>query len=446
MSSSTTTTLAQRDSSAPGPTSTRPAPATTPPPTTTVAPPPTTHTPPPPPPSSAPPPVSTARSSAPPVVVIPTPSAVPSAAPTSTLNIPCMSSAQCGENQLCAYQTKGAITGYCQAMVGSLCRSNPVIPCQSNAQCNDPAYSYCAAPNEKEPLNKICTGLGMPGTDTQCGGNGTSGGSNNGGGGSNSSLTNTLKYAGIAVGSVALLGIIFALVRWQRNKRRSTIPDFSEIDYGMSNRHRSSVGAAAVVSGSGGAGAGGAEQSYPFSNRPNAGTAAGTNDQDGFYDDQYYDDQYAQNMHPMAGMAAGGINNKIQTSQDQYYDQYATNNHYDPQQQQAYDEQYYKEAAAYGGYDQHGNYVGDGTYYDNNAAYGDYGTQQQQQQYGAAQVVPSSGAEYAVTSPTSPLDAHLRANAGAVNQYGVEPSELDFGGTTQPPSSQQHGGGYGQRY
>ncbi|KAF9965036.1 hypothetical protein BGZ70_005528, partial [Mortierella alpina] len=315
----------------------------------------------------------------------------------------------------------------------------------SSAQCNDPAYSYCVAPDEQNPLNKICTGLGMPGTSTQCSANGNAGGSN-GGSGNNNSLTNTLKYAGIAVGSVALLGIIFALVRWQRNKRRSTIPDFAEIDYGMSNRHRSSAGAAAAVSGGGG----GAEQSYPFSNRPNAATAgagagaaaAGTHDQDGFYDDQYYDDQYAQNMHPMAGMAAGGLN-KQQASQDQYYDQYAQNNHYDPQQQ-AYDEQYYKEAAAYGGYDQHGNYVGDGTYYDNNAAYGDYGTQQQQQ-YGAAQVVPSTGAEYAVTSPTSPLDAHLRANAGTVNQYGVEPSELDFGGTTQAPGA-AHQQGYGQRF
>ncbi|KAG9323895.1 hypothetical protein KVV02_006261 [Mortierella alpina] len=442
--SSSTTTLAQRDSSAPGPSPTRPAPVTTSVTTTTAAPPPITHTPPPvPTPTSAAPPVVTVPSSAPPVVT--TTSTVPSAAPTSTLNTPCMSSSQCGENQLCAYQSQGAITGYCQAMVDSLCRSNPVIPCQSSAQCNSPAYSYCVAPDAKDPLNKICTGLGMPGTDTQCGAPGTSGGSS-GGSGNNSSLTNTLKYAGIAVGSVALLGIIFAVVRWQRNKRRSTIPDFAEIDYGMSNRHRSSAGAAAVVSGSGGA-----EQSYPFSNRPNAattGAAAGgagaTNDQDGFYDDQYYDDQYAQNMHPMAGMAAGGLH-KQQASQDQYYDQYAQNNHYDPQQQ-AYDEQYYKEAAAYGGYDQHGNYVGDGTYYDNNAAYGDYGTQQQQQQqqYGASQVVPSTGAEYAVTSPTSPLDAHLRANGGAVNQYGVEPSELDFGGTTQAPGA--HGGGYGQRY
>ncbi|KAF9952580.1 hypothetical protein BGZ72_006117 [Mortierella alpina] len=336
-------------------------------------------------------------------------------------------------------------------MVGSLCRSNPVIPCQSHLQCTDPAYSYCVAADGKDPLNKICTGLGMPGTDTQCNANGTAGGGKGPDTG-NSSLTNTLKYAGIAVGSVALLGIIFALVRWQRNKRRSTIPDFAEIDYGMSNRHRSSAGAAAVASGTGGGGGGGAEQSYPFSNRPNAGTgAATTNDQDGFYDDQYYDDQYAQNMHPMAGMAAGGVNSKMQSSQDQYYDQYAPNNHYDQQQaytQQAYDDQYYKEAAAYGGYDQHGNYVGDGTYYDNNAAYGDYGTQQQQQQqqqqqYGAAQVVPSTGADYAVTSPTSPLDAHLRANGGAINQYGVEPSELDFGGTTQAPGT---GGAYGQRY
>ncbi|KAF9280788.1 hypothetical protein BGZ68_007015 [Mortierella alpina] len=352
-----------------------------------------------------------------------------------------MSSSQCGANQLCAYQSQGAITGYCQAMVGSLCRSNPAIPCESSAQCNNPAFSYCVAPNVQEPLNKICTGLGMPGTDTQCNANGTTGGPSSGSG--NSSLTNTLKYAGIAVGSVALLGIIFALVRWQRNKRRSTIPDFSEIDYGMSNRHRSSAGAAAVVGGSGAAG-GGAEQSYPFSNRPNAATTgAAAGDQDGFYDDQYYDDQYAQNMHPMAGMAAGGIK-----QQDQYYDQYGSNNHYDQQQQgytqQAYDEQYYKEAAAYGGYDQQGNYVGDGTYYDNNAAYGDYGAQQQQQ-YGAAQVVPSTGADYGVTSPTSPLDAHLRANGGAVNQYGVEPSELDFGGTTQTPGTQP-GGGYGQRY
>ncbi|KAG0203744.1 hypothetical protein BGX28_004092 [Mortierella sp. GBA30] len=393
--------------------------------------------------TSAAPIITTAPSA--PVIVTTSTAPVSSAVPTTpATNTPCMSSITCGANQLCALQGKDDKMGICQAMVPKLCASNPTVACKTSADCIDPAFSYCAADLTHQ---LVCAGLGRPGTPLQCnpdGSMGTGNSSNNNSGG-NSSLTNTLKYAGIAVGSVALLGIIFALVRWRRNKRQSSMPDFSEIDYGMSNRQlhhrsepRSSLGAAAAVTG--------VEQSYPFSNRPNAGTAVNDHNQDGFYDDQYYDDQYAQ-MHPMAGMTGGA---KMQQQQQGYYDQYDNNNHYDQQHaydQQAYDQQYYKEAAAYGGYDQHGNYVGDGNYYDPNAAYGDYGQhqqqpEQQQQQYGANQVVPSKGDDFNATSPTVPVDAHIRGG-GAIDQYGVEPSELDFGGTTNAAGRQ---GNYGRQY
>ncbi|KAF9187140.1 hypothetical protein BGZ51_001522 [Haplosporangium sp. Z 767] len=395
-------------------TATRPTPTTTTSTTTTT----TTSTPP-----VVPPKTSSSSTS---VIVPPTNTTAPQLPPTSSSTQPttstappplatvtCMSTSQCAVNQLCALQSNQAATGICQTMVGKLCLSNPVVKCQTNADCNDPAFSYCYT--EESTGEKTCAGLGRPGTKTEC--NGQNNPVTPTPKSSNDTVTTTLKYAGIAVGSVALLGIIFALVRWQRNKNRSKVPEFAEIDYGMSTRHRShrseprsSIGAAAVGAGVGaGAGAAAAtEQPYPFSSRPHAG---GIPAQDGYYDDQYYDDQYAQNMHPMAGMAGGNT-----FKEQQYYGHY--NDGYDQQayDQQAYDQQYYKEAAAYnGGYDQHGNYVGDGVYYDNGNY--NYGDQQQQQPYANQALPATSGADY-VTSPTAPPASHAPQTRQGFGEHG----------------------------
>ncbi|KAF9965402.1 hypothetical protein BGZ65_000759, partial [Modicella reniformis] len=83
----------------------------------------------------------------------------------------------------------------------------------------------------------VCSGLGRPGTATECDLNNKENNNNNNSSKNkeDNSVVDTLKYAGIGVGSVALLGVIFAMVRWRRNRNRSKMPDFSEIDYGLSN-------------------------------------------------------------------------------------------------------------------------------------------------------------------------------------------------------------------
>ncbi|KAG0266539.1 hypothetical protein BG011_002029 [Mortierella polycephala] len=368
------------------------------------------------------PPVITTSTVAPPLnttTTVPPPPATSSIQPTTSAAPPppatvtCMSTSQCAVNQICALQSNVAATGVCQTMVKNLCLPNPVVKCQTNADCNDPAFSYCYTDGKTN--EKSCAGLGRPGTNTECNSenNPTNPPDNKG---SNDTVTTTLKYAGIGVGSVALLGILFALVRWQRNKSRSKVPEFAEIDYGMSARHRSrrseprsSIGGVTTGAAAGAGAVAATEQSYPFSSRPHAG---GTPGQDGYYDDQYYDGQYAQNMHPMAGMAGGNA-----LKEQQYYGHY--DDGYDQQayDQQAYDQQYYKEAAAYnGGYDQHGNYVGDGVYYDNgNYNYGDQ--QQQQQPYVNPAIPATSGADY-VTSPTVPTVAHTAQTRQGFGEHG----------------------------
>ncbi|GJJ68863.1 hypothetical protein EMPS_01209 [Entomortierella parvispora] len=406
--------------------------------TTALVPPPTSATLPP---ISKPPTTTTLP---PPIVTTTTTSALPTNTP--ALNTTCMSTASCQQNQLCAYTPTNVVTGICQDMLQgqTLCVGNPIQPCTQNSDCRSPAFSYCGL--DKISNTMVCTGLGIPGTSSAC--NASSGSSS---GDKSSNLTKTLEYAGIGLGCVVVLALSFFLVRWKRNRSRSKMPDFDQIDYGMSNRRRSeprsSLGAANALSG----GARTSEQAYPFSNRPHAGiNTAAADDQDVYYDDQYYQDPnmaYSQNMHPMTGMAGGAA------MKDPYHnghDQYDPNS-YD-QNGYAYDQAYYKET--YGDYDQHGNYVGTdagaGGFYDH-SGYGDYGHQPVDHSHVPQAESVVSGESTAVSAPAAAA-RQPRHRDYAADQYGVEPSELDFGGSGH--GSQLAGGasgapahgGYGRQY
>ncbi|KAG0076231.1 hypothetical protein BGZ92_002510, partial [Podila epicladia] len=238
-------------------------------------------------------------------------------APTPGLPVTCNSSGDCPANHICMLLTSTAVSGTCQPLKENqlVCPANPTQPCNSHADCRTPEYSYCAT--DSTTKQNVCTGFGRPGSDTECK-NGTTGTGN--GKSSNGNVGKTLMYAGIAVGGIALLGIVFALVRWQRRRQRSKMPAsmFGDMDYG-----------------------------YPFSSRPNA-------QEDNYnYDDNYYETPggYNNNMHPMTGMAGGAKMN------DQYYDQ-------GQGQDQYYDDQYYAKEGYNNnnnnGYDQNGQYVGNG--------------------------------------------------------------------------------------
>lgn len=355
------------------------------------------------------------------------------------------------------------VMGYCLPMTAGMqmCLASPAQPCTSHDQCNKLGFGYCDSGAGK---SQSCAGTGVPNTADECrsgvlvgGGSQSSSGDN-----SNDKLTSTLKYAGIGIGAVAFLGLVFAVVRWRSNKKKRSrkMPDFADVDYGMSTtaarskshrqrqaEPRSSVG------GDGG-------QSYPFSNRPAiAGAAAvgvgagalaagaATGDQD-YYNDQYYDDGYAQHSkggYDNYGNQNGGYDNYGygQGGYDQGYDQ------------QGYDQQgYYKEAGAagaYDGYDQHGNYIGDQTGYYDQQGY-DY-SQQHQQDYqypstsgadaSGAAVASSAGAGAAVGAmdgsgvayPAEVAAVSPRRNGGAEMM-----SEQDFG------NSAAGGAGYGRNY
>ncbi|KAF9577810.1 hypothetical protein BGW38_006740, partial [Lunasporangiospora selenospora] len=342
-----------------------------------------------------------------------------------TGNITCMSTANCAKNQICALPYNGSVTGICRPMVTTVCASNPEVTCQVDNDCQNPAYSYCGLkPNS---TTKICSGLGVPDSETAC----TNGGlpTNNGKTEEkdNGGLMNTLKYAGIAVGGVAVLGILFALVRCQRNRKKSKVPDFSEIDYGMSHHRsepRQSLGAAAVTSS-------GDNQTYPFSGRPHAQGTAGA--QDNYYDESYYDESYAQNMHPMTGINGAA-------AKDQYYDQYGYNaEQYGQQQgydQQAYDQQAYGQQ----GYGQQGYGQGYDEYYAGNQkeGYGNGGAYAQQDQYAndnyystVGYEQPVSGANPAVSqAPGAPADAAARSLS-----RGAPPPTADYAAVSSSSSS-----------
>jgi hypothetical protein len=364
-----------------------------------------------------------------------------------------MSTANCGPNQVCGYTLTSLIVGICQNLVAgqSLCVPQNPTTCTGHADCQSPAYSYCAV--DKTSNTKYCTGLGIPGTASACDSGNNSG--SNSGEKSGSSLTKTLEYAGIAVGCVVVLAISFFVVRWNKNRSRSKMPDFDQMDYGMTSRRRSEPRSSMGASNALGGGARVSEQAYPFSSRPHAGiNTAAANDQDVYYDDQYYEDPNmvygGQNMHAMAGMAGGAA------MKDAYYaghDQYDPNS-YD-QNGYAYDQAYYKET--YGEYDQHGNYIGgvatggtDGFY--DNVGYTEYDQQplDHQQHHHSVQLqdptvsTPTSSATHAV-SPRQQRDY-------AADQYAAEPSELDFGGSGHgsqvaagAPQAGVHGS-YGQQY
>ncbi|KAF9967952.1 hypothetical protein BGZ65_012846, partial [Modicella reniformis] len=200
--------------------------------------------------------------------------------------------------------------------------------------------------------------------------------------------------------------------------------------------------------------------SYPFSGRPHAqgnpnNSAAA---QDDYYDDQYYDENYVQNAHPMTGIKQEGYYDNSYNNYDydqgygqQGYDQQGYDQQgYDQQGyaqqgygQQGYDQQYYN-----GGYDQHGNNMGDnGAYYDpnnqtgqgNDGGYVNYGNEGGQYD---DKSVPVSNSTAAPTAPpevvvrsgsrntpaVAATAAAARTGDYAVDNYGVEPSELDFGG------------------
>ncbi|KAF9185887.1 hypothetical protein BGZ51_002348 [Haplosporangium sp. Z 767] len=226
----------------------------------------------------------------------------------------CVNSSTCADGLICALTATNGTTGTCIPMRQDqkICISNPVRTCITSADCTA-EFSMCAPDNGQ----MVCAGNGNPGTPSACNPDKISEGG--------SGVTTTLKYAGIAVGSVAALAVVFALVRWKRRQQRPKAPTnmYGEVDYGMTDRPPKS-----------------AEQNYPFSSRPNAHGSDNAplppNMDYGYDNNQYYEEP------------VGYTNNK-----DQYYgqDQYYGNN----------------KNGGYG-YDQHG---GQGGFYDN-AGYDDY--------------------------------------------------------------------------
>ncbi|KAI1316386.1 hypothetical protein EDD11_010028 [Mortierella claussenii] len=320
------------------------------------------------------------------------------AAPTSSAVIPptggandtCMNSLTCPTNYVCSASSANTTLGVC-IFSSFVCQSSPPQTCQTSADC-PLAFSLCKLYNG----TNICTGMGIPGTANECKQPpGTSG------------LMTTVKYAGIAVGCAAALGVAFALVRWQRRRQRSGIPAemFGAIDYGMTDRSGSSK----------------PMESYPFSSRPNAhgGDHApspldynnNSNSGGGGGYDNYYEEPvgYTNNMH------------SAKMQQDQYYDH------------DQYDHNQYGSGGGGDGYGGHiGGYggsahggQGDGFY--DNAGYDDY-----QHQH------PTSPAP--VARAVSP-----RHQFNAMDNYGAEPSELDFGGHGHGHGN-GHGGYGGGRY
>ncbi|KAF8936618.1 hypothetical protein BGZ58_003971 [Dissophora ornata] len=323
-----------------------------------------------------------------PVVSTTTASVTPTTVPVSSSNGTCVNSSTCSDGLICVQTSANATTGVCEK-ISTVCAMSPVTTCLTSADC-PLAFSYCTLFNGQN----MCTGMGVPGTSTACT-DSSSGG-----------LMTTVKFAGIAVGAVAALGLAFALVRWQRRRQRSKMPAemFGEIDYGMTDR---SAAAPKAV------------ESYPFSSRPNAHGSdhaplppSMAHDYNSGYDNnQYYEEPV-------------GYHNKMQ--QDQYYghDQYDNQYNGNPKDGGGY-------GGGYGGYDQHSGHGGGGHgggdgFYDN-AGYDDYG----HHGVGHASPVASPAAVAQATSPR-------HQNFNTMDNYGVEPTELDFGG-----HGQGHGGGHG---
>ncbi|KAK3808403.1 MAG: hypothetical protein J3Q66DRAFT_354688 [Benniella sp.] len=219
----------------------------------------------------------------------------PSGNPTS-----CTNSSNCQESWICALQTKDAPTGIC-VQAQNVCLSKPLQTCTTHADCTT-AFSFCTQDNGQ----MVCTGLGVPGTDSECRTD-TTKKSDDGG------FSNTVKIAAISVGSIAAMAVMFALVRWQRRRQRSKPHEmFGEMDYGV------------------GGGATKGVESYAFSSRANA---------------------HGSDAAPLPPHAVDhGYEEPIGYSgrgrQDQYYgrEQYDNNQHYGS----------YKEGGYGGGYDNSG--------------------------------------------------------------------------------------------
>ncbi|KAG0307600.1 hypothetical protein BGZ98_010334 [Dissophora globulifera] len=305
----------------------------------------------------------------------------------------CINSSTCAENFVCGFASANVTVGTC-ILSPIVCPMSPILTCLTSADCPT-EFSLCAKSNDQF----VCTGLGTPGTADEC----KQDSSSNGG------LMSTVKYAGIAVGCVAALGLAFALVRWQRRRKRSGMPAemFGEIDYGMTNR-RSAPSVAKPV------------ENYPFSSRPNAHGSdhapPPAHDYGGYDNNQYYEEPIGYN------------NNKMH--QDQYYGH------------DQYDNQYYGNHKEPGyGYDQQrggggGGGGGDGFY--DNAGYDDYGHQGGHgAPHGHLSPVTSPSA---VAKPVSPRHQNF-------DNYGPEPSEMDYGdhGYGHGHGGGQ-GGGHGGRY
>ncbi|KAF9218022.1 hypothetical protein BGZ59_003804 [Podila verticillata] len=281
-------------------------------------------------------------------------------APTNGTASTCMSTADCADGLLCQLAVSGSPTGVCGAMPARFfCKPNaPQVAqvCVTTSDCRNPAYSICR-PDQDNTNRTVCVGLGDPTLSpcTQDAPNGDDG-----------SITNTLKYAGIGVGSVAALAVVFALVRWQRRRQRSKMPEnmFGEVDYGMTDRSTTKA------------------EPYAFSSR----TAAQGSEN---YEDSYYQGG--------AGGGGGGYN------KDQYYDD------------QHYGHDGYGNG---GGYGQGGHGGHNDGFYDN-SGYDDYN----QQPAAPARAMSPRGGDY------------------QMDHYGVEPSEMGYGG-----HGHGHGGGGYDRY
>ncbi|KAF9432802.1 hypothetical protein BGZ76_010305 [Entomortierella beljakovae] len=290
-------------------------------------------------------------------------------APTNNATLGCVNASTCGDNLTCVATNATATTGTCQ-FLPKLCPSKPSLTCTTSAECTL-EFSYCS--------DGFCAGAGFPGTASQCDPDKAP---------SDNSLVQTAKIAGIAVGSIAALAALFAVIRWKRRSNRSGVPAemFGEIDYGMTDRNNGSK--------KGGA------QSYPFSSRPNAHGGGNSAQGDYGYDDQYYDEPIGYN------------NNK----QDQYYgnDQYGNGGR----------------GGGYGYDNGHGGHQNDNGFYDN-SGYDDY----QSGHGGHGHASPVASPARAAMSP--------RQNYNQMDNYGVEPSELDYGGHGGHGGQGGHGG-YGR--
>ncbi|KAG0035766.1 hypothetical protein BGZ81_000059 [Podila clonocystis] len=211
-----------------------------------------------------------------------TPSSALPSGPATTAPASCMSTSDCPQGQpnlsFCQLAVSGAPAGICGPPPSGnyYCKASTPQVCTATIDCKDPRYSKCA--NDPDVAGRmVCVGLGDP-TLSPC----TQEAPKSGGGSGN--ITQTLTYAGIGVGSVAAFAVVFALVRWQRRRQRSKMPEnmFGEVDYGMTDRSSTKAEPYAFT---GRAAAQGSEN-YEDNYYQGGGGGGG-----GYNKDQYYDDQ-----------------------------------------------------------------------------------------------------------------------------------------------------------